>query len=105
MDSQLKRGIVDICVLCALKRGDSYGYKIVKDLTPYIELSESTLYPILKRLEAAKCVSTYKVEHNGRLRKYYKITEAGTERISSFLDEWESMMKAYNYIKEVWKDE
>ena len=63
MDSQLKRGIIDICVLCALKKSDSYGYKIIKDLQPYIELSESTLYPVLKRLESAKYVSTYKVEH------------------------------------------
>lgn len=96
---------MDICVLCALKRGDSYGYKIVKDLTPYIELSESTLYPILKRLESAGYVSTYKVEHSNRLRKYYSITETGIQRISVFLDEWESVMKAYNYIKEVCGDE
>lgn len=105
MDSQLKRGIIDICVLCALKRGDSYGYKIIKDLQPYIELSESTLYPVLKRLESAEYVSTYKVEHGGRLRKYYKITKTGTERISGFLSEWDILMKAYNYIKEVCNDE
>lgn len=105
MDAQLKRGIIDICVLCALKSGDSYGYKIIKDLSPHIEISESTLYPILKRLEAAGCVKTFKVEHNGRLRKYYSITEAGKGRISDFLDEWNSVKKAYNYIKEVCKDE
>lgn len=105
LDAQLKRGIIDICVLCALKNGDSYGYKIIKDLSPYIEISESTLYPILKRLESAGCVRTYKVEHNGRLRKYYSMTDAGQARIAGFLEEWESVIKAYDYIKGVCKDE
>ena len=53
MDIQLKRGLLDVCVLAAIKSKDSYGYKIIKDMRPYLELSESTLYTILKRLEAA----------------------------------------------------
>ena len=77
MDIQLKRGILDVCVLAAIKNEDSYGYKIIKDLKPYIELSESTLYTILKRLEAANMLTVKTAEHDGRLRKYYRITKAG----------------------------
>ncbi|MBQ1413468.1 MAG: helix-turn-helix transcriptional regulator, partial [Clostridia bacterium] len=81
MDIQLKRGFLEICVLAAIKNKDSYGYKIIKDLKPYIELSESTLYTILKRLESAKMLTVQTAEHDGRLRKYYHITEAGLQRI------------------------
>ena len=71
MDIQLKRGLLEICVLCALLHEDSYGYKIIKDVSEYVEISESTLYPILRRLEAAGALTVYSAEHNGRLRKYY----------------------------------
>ena len=84
MDAQLKRGVLEICVLAAMRDEDTYGYKIIKDLSPFMEVSESTLYPILKRLEQSGCVSEYSVEHNGRLRKYYRITEAGHEKIRDF---------------------
>ena len=57
MDVQLKRGLLDVCVLAAIRSEDSYGYKIIKDMKPYIELSESTLYTILKRLETAKMLT------------------------------------------------
>lgn len=105
MDIQLKRGILDVCVLAAIKREDSYGYKIIKDISPYIDISESTLYPILKRLEAAGQISVYSIEHNGRLRKYHRITDAGKKRISEFLEEWNSVIKAYEFIKEGYGDE
>ena len=65
MDTQLKRGILDISVLAELNKGDSYGYQIIKDLEPYVELSESTLYPILKRLESSNFVDVYSVEKQG----------------------------------------
>ena len=100
MDAQLKRGLLDICVLSILRRGDSYGYQIIKDTPPLLELTESTLYPILKRLEQANYVSEYTVEHNSRLRKYYRITEGGMARIGEFLREWQDIMKVYQYIKE-----
>ena len=74
MDIQLKRGILDVCVLAAIKGEASYGYQIIKDMKPYVELSESTLYPILRRLEAQELLTVRSVEHNGRLRKYYHIT-------------------------------
>ena len=100
MDIQLKRGLLDVCVLAAIKQEDSYGYKIIKDMKPYVELSESTLYPILRRLEAAQLLSVHSAEHNGRLRKYYSITELGQQRVIDFLHEWDDMMKIYEYIKE-----
>ena len=98
MDVQIKRGLLDVCVLSAIKNEDSYGYKIIKDMKPYIELSESTLYTILKRLESAKMLNVYKVEHEGRLRKYYHITEAGLERIENFKEEWEEVLAIYQFV-------
>lgn len=100
MDAQLKRGLLEACVLTAIKKEDSYGYKIIKDISPYVEISESTLYPILKRLENAAYITVYTVEHEGRLRKYYRITDGGINRINEFLKEWESVMKVYNFIEE-----
>ena len=98
MDIQLKRGLLDICVLAAIKSEDSYGYKIIKDMEQYIELSESTLYTILKRLEAAKMLTVRSQEHDGRLRKYYHITAEGLRRIEEFKDEWKEIMGIYQFI-------
>ena len=98
MDIQLKRGILDVCVLAAIKDEDSYGYKIIKDMKPYTEMSESTLYTILKRLETAKMLTVRTAEHNGRLRKYYHITKAGLERIEEFKNEWRKVMSIYQFI-------
>ncbi|MBR5390756.1 MAG: PadR family transcriptional regulator [Clostridia bacterium] len=99
MDAQLKRGILEVCVLKALEKQDSYGYQIIKDLSPFVLLSESTLYPILRRIEAAGCVTVYSVEHNGRLRKYYHLTPAGQARILDFLNDWNEVVKAYDFIR------
>ena len=98
MDGQLKRGLLDVCVLAAIKSEDSYGYKIIKDIKPYIELSESTLYTILKRLEAAEMLTVHTAEHGGRLRKYYHITEAGLRRIGEFRDEWKEILSIYQFV-------
>ena len=95
---QLKRGLLDICVLAAIKSEDSYGYKIIKDIKPYVTVSESTLYPILRRLEASKCLTVRSVEHNGRLRKYYHITKNGLDRISAFTEEWKEIMSIYKFV-------
>lgn len=98
MDIQLKRGFLDVCVLAAIKNEDSYGYKIIKDLKPYIALSESTLYTILKRLESANMLTVRTAEHCGRLRKYYHITEIGRIRIEDFKKEWDEMISIYRFI-------
>jgi len=98
MDIQLKRGLLDISVLAAIRSEDSYGYKIIKDLKPYIELSESTLYTILKRLEMADMLTVRTSEHGGRLRKYYHITAAGIKRIEEFKDEWKEILSIYQFV-------
>ena len=98
MDVQLKRGLLDICVLAAIKNEDSYGYQIIKDMKPYVEISESTLYPILRRLEAAELLTVRSAEYNGRLRKYYRITEAGLSRIEEFEQEWKEIMNIYRFV-------
>lgn len=98
MDIQLKRGLLDVCVLAAIKDEDSYGYQIVKDMRPYVEISESTLYPILRRLEAAGSLTVRSVEHNGRLRKYYRITKAGRKRIEDFREDWKEIQGIYRFI-------
>ena len=98
MDIQLKRGLLDVCVLAAIKNEDSYGYKIIKDMKPYIELSESTLYTILKRLENANMLTVRTAEHGGRLRKYYHITKAGIQRIDEFKKEWDELISIYRFI-------
>ena len=98
MDVQLKRGLLDVCVLAAIKDEDSYGYKIIKDLKPYVELSESTLYTILKRLESAEMLTVRSAEHGGRLRKYYRITERGRRRLEAFMEEWREVMQIYKFV-------
>ncbi len=99
METQLKRGSLDVCVLTSLLKQDSYGYQIIKDLKDVIEISESTLYPILKRLEKNGYLTTYTVEHSGRLRKMYRISKEGTERIMEYLEDFKELMKVYEYIE------
>ena len=98
MDIQLKRGLLDVCVLAAIKNEDSYGYQIIKDMKPYVEISESTLYPILRRLETAKLLTVRTAEHNGRLRKYYSITALGRERIEEFKEEWNEIVAIHEFV-------
>lgn len=98
MDIQLKRGLLDACVLAAIKNEESYGYKIIQDMKPYIEMSESTLYTILKRLEAAKMITVRTAEYGGRLRKYYRITRAGLGRLEDSKQEWREVMMIYQFV-------
>ena len=98
MDIQLRRGLLEICVLSAIARKDSYGYQIIREMENHVEISESTLYPILRRLEAASMLSVYSVEHNGRLRKYYRITERGRARLAEFEADWQEMRKIYRFV-------
>lgn len=105
MDVQLRRGLLEICVLKALAQRDSYGYQIIKDVSPHITISESTLYPILKRLEGDGCLTAYSVEHQGRLRKYYRITPEGKEKIAGFLVDWADVTRAYQFISRCDEDE
>ena len=101
MEAQMKKGMVEVCILSLLSRGDSYGYQLIKDIEPILSLSESTLYPVLRRLEAAQCLTVYSVEHNSRLRKYYAITDEGRKRIADFMNEWAEVKQVYDFIAEV----
>ncbi len=98
MDVQMKRGLLDVCVLAAIKSEESYGYQIIKDMKPYMEMSESTLYTILKRLEASSMLTVRTAEHGGRLRKYYRITEEGRARIAEFKKEWQEILSVYRFV-------
>ncbi len=98
MDIQLKRGLLDVCVLAAIRDKDSYGYQIIRDMQPWLELSESTLYTILKRLEGAGMLTVRSVEFEGRLRKYYHITEQGIARIDEFREDWKEILSIYRFI-------
>ena len=98
MDIQMKRGLLDVCVLASIKNEDSYGYQIIKDMKPFVEISESTLYPILRRLEAAELLTVRSAEHIGRLRKYYHITERGLARIHAFREEWKEIISIYQFV-------
>ena len=98
MDVQMKRGLLDVCVLAAIESEDSYGYQIIKDIKPYVDISESTLYPILRRLEEGRLLTVRSVEHNGRLRKYYHITDSGRSRIDDFKRDWKEMESIYRFI-------
>lgn len=98
MDAQMKKGVLEVCVLSAICGEESYGYKIISDLKPYIQISESTLYPILHRLEKSGAVTTRSAEHNGRLRKYFCITEIGRNKISEFIDDMEEFKKISDFI-------
>ena len=99
MDAQLKRGFLDVCVLASINRQDSYGYQIVKDVPSSLHLTESTLYPLLKRLESAGLLTVYAIEHNGSLRKYYRITPAGVTYLDEFLKDWDDVLDVYEYVK------
>lgn len=99
MDIQMKKGLLDACVLALLTKGDSYGYQLACELGAVVEVSESTLYPILKRLETAGQLSTYAREYGGRLRRYYRITQTGRLRLAQFDDDWKELEKIHAFIK------
>ena len=99
MDIQLKRGLLDVCVLAAIKEEDGYGYQIIKDIPPYVEIAESTLYPILRRLEQGGALSSYSVEHNGRLRKFYHLTPQGRRQLQDFLDSREELDRIFDFMQ------
>lgn len=98
MDIQLKRGLLDLCVLAAIKDKDSYGYQMIKDMKPYVTMSESTLYPILRRLEESDLLTVRTEEHQGRLRKYYGITPSGRAKLAAFSEEWKELEAIHQFI-------
>lgn len=98
MSNQLKKGILDAYVLAFIKRNDSYGYKIVQNLESFVEMSESTLYPILRRLEKQGCLSTYVLKREGRERKYYHITRHGINVLNKFAHEINRLKENFDIL-------
>ena len=105
METQLKKGLLDVCVLAAILNEDSYGYRIIETIKPYISVSESTLYPILRRLGEAGLLEVRPVEYNGRTRKYYHITSAGLQRLSEFKTDWQEMLAIYRFVTKEEEDD
>lgn len=99
LDPQMKRGMIDACVLSVLCRGESHGYKIIKDLSACMEVSESTLYPVLRRLETAGMLNVHSVEYNGRLRKMYSITYLGKAHLDEFLANEDEILGIYKFVR------
>lgn len=98
MDAQMKKGLLDVCVLFTLKKEDTYGYKLTQEITSLLDTSESALYPVLRRLESQDLLETYSVEHSGRLRKYYRITADGITRLNEYISELKDLKKVLDYI-------
>lgn len=98
MDTQLRKGLLEFCVLAAIKETDSYGYQILKEISNYIEISESTLYPILRRLESGGKVTSYSVEYQNRIRKYFHLTDVGKEYLKGFRKEKEEIIQILTFI-------
>jgi len=85
---QLGSPLLDACVLAVLKKGDAYGYVLTQEIQQAIDISESTLYPVLRRLQKEGNLTTYDQPFQGRNRRYYKLTEQGELRFNYFLNEW-----------------
>lgn len=85
---QLGSALLDSCVLAVLNRGDTYGYVLTQNVKDIIEISESTLYPVLRRLQKEGFLSTYDQPYQGRNRRYYHITDAGKIRLNYYTEEW-----------------
>ncbi len=99
MDAQLKRGFLDACVLATMAQGESYGYQIIKDMPPSLGMSESTLYPLLKRLESKGLIEARKAEHNGRLRKYYSLTDQGHAELAAFMADKHEVVDIFRFVE------
>ena len=101
MNSQLKRGTLELCVLSVLSRRDCYGYELVNEISDCIQITEGTIYPLMKRLKDDGSITSYLVESNeGPPRKYYSITDAGKAKLKEQLDEWNSFYVSVNKILE-----
>ncbi len=90
--------VLDFCVLAILDQKDSYGYEITQTILETIEISESTMYPVLRRLKKYHHLETYDVPHQGRNRRYYKITESGRELLELYKDDWEIYKSKIDFI-------
>lgn len=93
MTFQLGTSLLDACVLSVLSRGDAYGYSLTQRVREAIDISESTLYPVLRRLQKDGCLTVYDKASQGRNRRYYAITVEGTQRCNQLLNAWTDYKK------------
>ncbi|HPP34795.1 MAG TPA: PadR family transcriptional regulator [Clostridiales bacterium] len=98
MDAQMKKGLLDACVLHILTKGDTYGYKLTREITELMDVSESSLYPVLRRLETQGFLETYSAEHSGRLRRYYRITASGAKRLAEYKNGLAELKRIIDFI-------
>lgn len=99
MKTQLRKGTLEMCVLAVLAQEDSYVYEIVSRLAQSMEISEGTIYPLMRRLQADAWVSTYFTESpTGPARKYYTLTAAGREALVRMCSEWEGFVREINHV-------
>ncbi len=95
---QLGSALLDACVLAVLKKEDTYGYVLTQNVKEIIDVSESSLYPVLRRLQKENYLSTYDQPFQGRNRRYYSITEPGTEKLTQYAREWQQYKEKVDNI-------
>lgn len=95
---QLGSALLDTCVLSVLENEDTYGYVLTQNIKSVVEISESTLYPVLRRLQKEGCLSTYDKPFQGRNRRYYAITELGHKRLQYYKEEWKTYSEQINKL-------
>lgn len=101
MNTQFKKGALELCVLSQLVQGDKYGYELTERISGLMSIASGTLYPILRKLKEEDYVTTYLVEsESGPARKYYKLTDKGKQYQAEVKREWESFVKAVNQLME-----
>lgn len=105
MNPQLKKGFLEYCILAVLNKGDSYGYQIIKDVEAAFPISESTLYPILKRLEKNEYITSHNEIYHNRVRRYYHLTSTGVTRSQNFLAEQDKIERIYQFVREAFESE
>lgn len=98
MAIQLGGSLLDACVLAVVRREDAYGYRLTQEVREALEISESTLYPVLRRLQKEGCLETYDEPFQGRNRRYYRITQEGESRYGDFMVEWEAYKEKVDHV-------
>lgn len=102
MNTQLKKGALELCVLSLLVGGDKYGYELTERISAEMSIASGTLYPILRKLKEDDYVTTYLVEsESGPARKYYRLTDKGREYQQAVRQEWETFVRAVNELLEI----
>ena len=99
INTQFKKGVLELVVLLIVEKKDKYGYELVEAVSEVVDVNEGTIYPILKRLESSKCVVTKNKLYSGRLRKYYRITDRGKSKLREFCQDMDQIMEIYRFLR------